>query len=222
MIGATAHLIEKSPECHTASIILLGDFLHYDSFESVTPSSRNLLDADGRFPKMLRAGIRLIRNMIQMALTKHHKVNVIVEIGNHDLSSSIFLMECLHNVYENEPRVEIDTSPMHYHYFKFGKCLVGTHHGHGTKMSQLPMVMAADRPEDWGSTKFRYWWTGHIHHDSAKDFHGVKVESFRILASEDAWAHQKGYRSMPGMKSITLHKDFGEVARNTVNPEMLR
>ena len=55
-----------------------------------------------------------------------------------------------------------------------------------------------------------------------KDFTGCKVESFRILAPKDAWAAEKGYRAQQDMKAIILHKDYGEVARHIVNPEMLK
>jgi len=151
---------------------------------------------------------------------------VIVEIGNHDLSSSIFLMECLWNTYEKEIRVTIDTSPMHFHYFRFGQVLIGTHHGHGVAMDKLPLIMATDRKEDWGETTHRYWWTGHKHTRKtmvgvgAQDFSGCTVEQFRVLAATDAWASQKGYRAIRGMTSIILHKKYGEVARQNVNPEM--
>tara|TARA_R110000772_G_scaffold180258_1_gene291507 strand:+ start:250 stop:645 length:396 start_codon:yes stop_codon:yes gene_type:complete len=130
-------------------------------------------------------------------------------------------MECLHNIYEKEERVSIDRSPRHFHYFSHGSCLVGVHHGHGTKMANLPLIMAADRPEEWGKATHRYWWTGHIHHDSVKDHAGCRVESFRILPPADAWAANKGYRAGRDMKAIVLHSEFGEVARHIVNPAML-
>lgn len=221
LTGAIDHLIDAAPDCEEAAVVFLGDFMHYDSFEPVTPTSRNQLDADSRFPKMVRASIRTMRYMIERAAEKHAKVRVVVEIGNHDLSSSIFLMECLANVYENEPRITVDTSPMHYHYFQFGKCLIGIHHGHGVKMAQLPLIMAADKPKEWGETEYRTWWTGHIHQQTTLDMQGCSVESFRILAPNDAWSHQKGYRSHRDMKCIILHKEFGEVSRNTVNTAML-
>jgi hypothetical protein len=220
--GAINYLVEATPPCGTALIALLGDFFHYDSFDAVTPSSRNLLDADGRYPKMVRAGIRSARYLIEAAKRRHRTVRVIVEIGNHDLSTSIFLMECLANIYEGDDRVTIDTSPSHYHYFEFGKCLIGTHHGHGAKMEKLPLIMASDRAVEWGRTQYRYWLTGHIHNKTAQDYAGCTVESFRILAPADAWATQKGYRSARDMKAIILHKEYGEVARHTVNPSMCK
>jgi hypothetical protein len=227
LCGAIDYLVEAAPSCQQALVAFLGDLVHYDSFESVTPTSRNLLDADGRFPKMVRVAIRAMRYTIQSALKRHQQVHVIVEIGNHDLSSAVFLMECLSVAYENEPRVTIDTSPRHYHYFDFGQCLIGTHHGHGAKMDSLPLIMATDRADAWGRTKFRYWFTGHIHHaksksvvDRSQDYNGCSVESFRILPPTDAYGAQKGYRASRDMKAIVMHREFGEVARHTVNPDM--
>jgi hypothetical protein len=219
--NAMAHLVESVPSCERATIILLGDLLHYDSFEAVTPKNRNLLDADGRYPQMVRAAIRVVRRMVQAALKRHGSVHLIVEPGNHDPSSSIFLMESLSNIYENEDRLTVDTSPSKFHYFSFGKCLVGIHHGDGAKPADLPLIMAVDRAQEWGEAEFRYIWTGHIHTDNVKDFRGVRWESFRILAPPDAWAAGKGYRSRQDMKAIVLHKEFGEVARYIVNPTML-
>ena len=226
LAGATNYLVERAPAAQQALVVFLGDFMHYDSFEPVTPTSRNQLDADSRFPKMVRASVRSMRYMIERALEKHARVHVIVEVGNHDLSSSIFLMECLANTYEKELRVTVDTSPMHFHYYRFGGSLIGTHHGHGVKMQHLPLIMATDRKEDWGETTHRYWWTAHTHKSgaqvfpSAQDLSGCIVESFRVLAASDAWATQKGYRAVREMKSIIIHRRYGEVARNTVNPDM--
>ncbi len=221
LTGAMDQLVSATPDCDEAAVVFLGDFLHIDSFEAVTPTAKNQLDTDGRFPKMVRAAIRSMRYLIGSALEHHKKVRVIVEIGNHDLSSSIFLMECLANIYEEEPRLSVDTSPKHFHYFSFGKCLVGTHHGHGVKMDKLPLIMATDRAEEWGGAEYRYWWTGHIHTDRVRDYAGCRVESFRILGPNDAWAENKGYRPQQDMKAIVLHRDFGEVARHIVNPNML-
>lgn len=217
---ASSFLIETAPKAEQALIAFLGDFMHYDSWAAVTPAHGNLLDADGRFPKMVRASMRAMRRMIEHALNKHQKVHVIVEIGNHDPASSIFLMECLASLYEKEPRVKVDTSPSHYHYFEWGALLLGTHHGHGSKPDKLPSIMAADRSEAWGRTKFHHWITGHIHSDSRKDFPSCVWESMRVLAPVDGWAAKQGYRGYRDMKAIIFHREHGEVSRHTVTPGM--
>ncbi len=221
LLRATDHLIDVAPQCETSIIAILGDFFHYDSFDALTPTNHNILDSDTRYPKMVRTATGLVRYMIDAALKRHGAVHVIIEIGNHDLSSSIFLAEFISALYENESRVSVDTSPSHFHYFSFGRVLVGTYHGHRTKMANLPLIMANDRPELWGATDHRYWWTGHVHHEQVKDYVGCRVESFRVLAAADAYTANAGYRSKRDMKAIILHKTFGEVARHTVNPLML-
>lgn len=217
---AFSHLILATPPCQQAVVVSLGDILHYDSNEAVTPAHKNLLDADGRAQKMLEAGVESIRNAINIALSHHAQVHVIFVPGNHDPYSTKFLRIMFAAFYENEPRVTVDKSPADYHYYEFGKNLIGTHHGHGAKMDSLPGIMACDQAEAWGRTKHRVWWTGHNHHQQLKDFPGCTVESFRILAAPDAYAAQKGYRAKRGMQAVVLHREFGEVARHTVNPSM--
>ncbi len=141
LLNAFDYLADTMHFAETGLIAFLGDFMHYASMQPVTPTSGNLLDADSRFPKMAAMAVKCMKYMIERALCLHKKVHVIVEIGNHDLSSSIFLMICLDTLYADNPRVTVDTSPMHFHYYKFGKTLIATHHGHGTKMASLPIIM---------------------------------------------------------------------------------
>lgn len=213
-------LFNSSPPCAICMIPFLGDLAHYDGMQAVTPTNKNLLDADGRYPKMMRVAVRSIRYSIDRALLKHGFVHVIIEIGNHDPSTAIMIALLLKAVYENEPRVFVDTSPSHYHYFRFGANFIGTHHGNGAKPQDLPGIMASDRPADWGETKYRTWFTGHIHTKRIWDYPGCTVESMRVLPPADAWAHGEGYRSMRGMQAIILHKEHGEVMRLSAHPEM--
>lgn len=221
LIGAMDYLVDAAPSSKVGAVILLGDFLHYDSFESVTPQNRNQLDSDGRYPRMVRAAMRTVRYAISRALEKHQEVRVIVASGNHDPSSMAFLREALSCLYENDPRVSVDRSPTAFHYLTFGNVMIGVHHGDRTKPESLPLVMAADRPQDWGQTKHRYCFTGHTHVDRMREIGGVKVESFRILPPQDAWAYNNGYRAGREMKRIDFHHEHGEVSRQTVTPDML-
>jgi hypothetical protein len=166
--------------------------------------------------------IRIIRRSIDLALVKHKRVHLILEFGNHDPSSTVFLMAAISALYENEPRVTVDVSPMFFHYFRFGKVLIGTNHGDKVKGDRLPLIMATDRPEDWGATLFRLWLCGHVHHFSAKDHPGCSVETAEVLPPEDAHAHQSGYRSKRGMKSIIFDREEGEMGRHFVRPSMFR
>lgn len=217
---ASRRLIDTCPPCEQALIAFLGDFHHYDSYAAVTPAHKNLLDADGRFPKMVETGVRIVRHVIMAALERHRHVTVIFEGGNHDPATAAFMRILLACLYENEPRVTVDKSPMGCHYFEWRKVLIGTHHGDKIKGEKLPGIMAHDRPEAWGRTAHRVWLTGHVHHESLKSFPGCKVETLEVLPPLDAYAAGAGYRGGRSMKAIVYHGEHGEVERHTVNPGM--
>ncbi|WP_057659297.1 hypothetical protein [Pseudoxanthomonas dokdonensis] len=219
--GAMAALVEAAPKTDKAVIVNLGDWFHYDSIEPVTSRSGHVLDSDGRYAKMIGVGIKVIRQCITSALAKHRQVHVINVIGNHDDTGALWLSAALAHVYESEPRVSIEQSPAPFTYFRHGKTLVGCHHGNTCKPDKLPGVMAADRPIDWGATEHRYWWLGHVHHQSVKEYPGVSVETFGTLAAKDAYATAGGWRAARNMKCIVLHDEHGEVARHAVSPAML-
>ena len=82
--------------------------------------------------------------------------------------------------------------------------------------------MATDQAQAWGRTEFRYWYIGHVHHQSVKEYGGVTVESFNTLTAKDAYSAWGGYRAQQNMKCIIHHAEFGEVGRHAVNPNMLK
>lgn len=216
LVHAVDQLVELAPPAEHALIINLGDFFHSDTQDNRTARSGHALDVDTRWAKVLSVGIRTMRRCIDRALIKHKTVRVVCEIGNHDDHSAIMLAICLQQYYENNDWVEVDTSPSMFHWHRFGENLIGITHGDKVKADKLPGVMACDRKRDWGETSFRYWYTGHVHHDSLKEYPGCIVETFRTLAPKDAWHHGAGYRSDQDMKCDVLHKKFGRINRHIV------
>lgn len=214
-------LVDAAPKSKRALVVNLGDLFHYDSLEAKTPRSGHFLDADGRYAKMIQVGVKVMRRCIASALLKHQEVHVINVPGNHDETGALWLATALNIAYENEPRVIVDMGPSLFAYHRFGKVLLGTHHGHTCKAEKLPGVMAADRAKDWGETVHRHWLTGHIHHEMRKEYPGCTVESFNTLAAKDAYAMNGGWRSGRSLSAIVYHKDFGEVARSKVNAAMV-
>lgn len=216
IVAAVDHLIALAPPARECLIASLGDFYHSDNQSNRTARSGHALDVDGRWAKVLSVGIRAMRRCIDKALERHEIVRVVCEIGNHDDQSAIMLALCLSNYYEHEPRVIVDTSPAKFHWHEHGECLIGITHGDTVKKEQLGPIMASDMPEAWGRTKHRIWYTGHIHHDSVREYPGVMVESFRTLAARDAWSSAAGYRSGRDLKLDVWHKRWGRIMRHTV------
>lgn len=219
---ATRKLVDLAPTCEQALVINLGDFFHSDNYDNRTRRGGHALDVDSRWPKVLRVGFAAMVRCVEFALAKHRRVRVINAIGNHDDQSAVMLSLFLDAWFRANDRVEIDVSPAAFHWYRFGANLIGVTHGDKIKPDKLPGVMAADQAESWGETRHRYWYTGHVHHDAAREYPGCVVESFRTLAARDAWHTQQGYRSGRDMKCDVIHREHGRVLRHTVGVGMLR
>lgn len=218
---AMNHLVYHAPAAETAYILDVGDFFHADNQSNETSHSGNKLDVDGRYAKVLSAGIQCVCDLILLALQKHSKVLYRSVIGNHNEHSAIMMNLAVKMRFHNEPRLEVLDSPSHHHYYQFGTNLLADTHGHTTKADNLPLLMAVDQPEMWASTTNRVWRTGHIHHLSQKEYSGCTVVSYRTLAPKDAWHSASGYRSNREMQCTVYHKDKGKVGASFVNPSML-
>lgn len=214
-------MIDASPDAETGVVAQLGDFIHQDSMMPVTPTSGHIVDADSRYAKVVSVGIRILRRVIQMALKKHKKVIVLMAEGNHDMSSSIWLREMFKAVYEKEPRVQVIDTPLPYYVYQHGETMLAWHHGHLRKNDQLPILFATQFSDLWGKTKKRYVHTGHRHHAEEKEHSGMMVIQHSTLAARDAYAARGGWMSERKVNAITYHKQWGEVGRITVVPEMI-
>ena len=218
--GAIDRLIASSPNTHTALLLNLGDMFHADNQKNVTNSGHQL-DVDGRWAKVQQIGLRAIIYCLQRLLEKHQKVVFRINKGNHDGHSSYALALMISCYFHNEPRMEVDLSPAVSWYYPFGKVLIGSTHGDTVKGKDMMSIMASDIPEDWGRSKYRYWYVGHVHHRDVKEYQGGVVEYFRTLAARDAWHQGQGYRAGRDMCSIILHKEYGEIERHTCDIGMV-
>src|SRR5690606_23103665 len=62
---AMTALVDSAPRSETALVVNLGDALHFDSLEAKTPRSGHLLDADGRYAKVVDVAILTMRQCIE-------------------------------------------------------------------------------------------------------------------------------------------------------------
>lgn len=208
-------VVAAAPASTRALLIFLGDFLHTDDSTDATPAHGHKLDADSRYAKRVTVGLQLMRHLIDLARQKHQHVTVWVRQGNHDPHASVMLRAAVSALFEADDRVTISDEPGQFEVIQFGECLIGATHGHTIKAAKLPLLMATRYPEQWGSTRWRLWYTGHTHHDYAESFPGCTVEQTRIIAPKDAWAHASGYDADRGMHVDTWHVERGRIARHT-------
>lgn len=219
LMDTMASLVADAPSSKTGVILNLGDFFHSDNDSNRTPKSGHALDVDGRYAKILRVGVDLLVHCVQLALQRHERVVVRCLPGNHDPYASLALATALGAFFSNSPRVTVDADPSPFFKYRFDKVLIASAHGDMIKAADMPGFVAATWPEDWGATRFRYVYLGHVHHRSVGggEKAGVVWETFQTLAPKDIWHHSSGYVSGRSMVSITHHRAKGEVKRSTVS-----
>lgn len=207
--------ISRTPPSATAIVLGGGDLTHADNNKNQTARSANQLDVDGRHQKVVETAGRLMVRTIDAALRRHGEVIVRNLKGNHDEETATSIAWFLHAWYRNEPRVTVDLDQSLFFYHRFGKVMLAATHGHEAKLTDMPMIMAHRRAEDWGATKFRYAHGFHIHHKSkyATEGEGVIMESHQAPIPQDAWHYGSGFLSGRSLMTITYHRDFGEVGR---------
>ena len=221
LINWFKYAIAAAPPAEGAVLCFLGDDLHQDGMENLTPASKHILDSDSRFSKVIRLWIRVRRRINAMLLAKYSWVHVIEAEGNHNPVSSIWMREWLSALYEDEPRLTVDTSVDPYYCYEWGDTSLFFHHGHKRRPTNIDDVFVAKFREVFGRTKHSYGHMGHLHHRDVKETSLMTIEQHRTLAESDSYASRHGFISGQEAQVITYHKKHGEVSRLVVSPSLV-
>lgn len=221
LINWFTYAIHHAPDAEVGVLAQMGDFLHFDSLEAVTPASKHILDADSRYQKVVRSAIRCLRHIVDLMLAKYGKVHVIVSDANHDPIGGVWLREMLSALYERNRRITIDVSPATFNVYEHGLTSLFFHHGHKKKPENIHDVFASMFRDVFGRTKFSYAHMGHQHHKLAKETNLMIIEQHRTMAEKDAYAARGGWLAGRSADVITYSKIHGEVGRLTTTPAML-
>lgn len=223
LCAAIGILIEELPSCERIVINDLGDFTHYENMKGETEASGHKLDYDGRFPKMIKVYSRVMRWIVDLALTKAQHVDVIVNQGNHSRTNDIWMAELLRVAYGHTGRVHVLNNDSVFIAYRMGKTLVMVHHSDTCRPNRLAGVMTTDFRKDFGETDFHYIDIGHVHHGMVmKEHPSIVIESFNHLAALDKWAHDGGYRNRKSITIIERSRTYGEKRRRLLSIEEVR
>lgn len=209
--------IASSPNSEKAVILIGGDALHANDQTAQTPQSRHVLDVASSYSEALDVAIQTFAACIEMAASKHKSVVVSVIQGNHDRDAFLAIMYALGERYRDNPRIEVQRRGGEFFVMEWGRVMLASHHGDKAKAERLVMHMADEWSEMWGRTRYRFYFTGHMHHAKLLDVGGVQVEQLRAVAPRDAYAASHSYSSRSEVQAITYHKDSGEVSRVKVS-----
>ena len=146
--------------------------------------------------------------------------------GNHDDILSGALFSVMQAWFRNDPHVKFHDGRGVYNYLEYGSSMIQITHGHGEfKADKLANIMAHERPQMWGRTKYKYCLTGNLHHHSIHEAGGVMCFLLPSLSGSDRWSTKNGYMtSRPGLLGLCFDKStgymasiFGHVSQDTIH-----
>lgn len=193
--------------------VIGNDILHIDNAKRTTTVGTPQ-DTDGMWHTNFLIAKSLYVDIIEL-LMQVADVHVIYNPSNHDYTNGFFLAQVIETHFKDCENVSFDTTIAHRKYYVYGKNLIGTTHGDGAKVQDLPLLMAHESNE-WSNCKHKYIYTHHLHHKISKDYMGVCVETLRSPSGTDSWHHRNGYQHAPKAVEGYLHdKEHGQIARFT-------
>lgn len=178
------------PEC-----IYIGvgsDYFHIDN-DQLQTTRGTPQDCDGTYAQIFSEGCQLFVDFVEMVRSFTPKTHLVFMPGNHDRTSSLGLMTVLQSLYRNADDVSTTMTPQDRQYFTYGSSLICFTHGDGCRSTDLPSIMAYEAAQDWGEAEHRMVFSGHLHHQTVKEYKGVTMFQMGSLAGTDRWHSRKGF-----------------------------
>ena len=192
------------------------DFFHTDTLQGTTTAGTPQ-DFDGRWQKQFNKGVELLVWTFDL-FSQLGPVDGLLVPGNHDKMVSYYALMFLMAWFKDREEVNINTDPKTRKYIEFGKNLIGFTHGDKEKKRIFGNMQIEAAPA-WGRTKYREFHTGHWHHESLKEEHGVIVRSLSSITATDAWHFESGYVGAIAKQQTFLwhkHKGLYEIWQTTL------
>jgi len=189
--------------------------MHVDSKRGQTTHGTQM-DFDSRYIRVFRRLVAVHQRAVDL-LRQVAPVDVKIVPGNHDEHVAFHLGEVLATRYESVKNVAVDNGPALRKYYDYGVNLFGFAHGDAEKVTELPLVMARERPEMWARCSSREWHIGHKHiaekvswreQDLFSD-KGVRVRRLTSLSAHDAWHTKYAYMDRRACEAFLFHRDAG-------------
>jgi len=220
-LEGTRGLLKKASGYNISKILFVigNDVLNTDTI-SRTTTSGTPQDTDLHWFKAFQLARKCYVVCIEMCM-QVADVDVVHCPSNHDFMSGCFLADSLQSWFRKSDNVTFNISPSYRKYYQYHSNMLEFEHGDKGKAQNIPLLMAQEKPHIWASTKFRYAYLHHVHHQdkkqfqSGKDYIGVNVTYLRSPSSADLWHSDQGYKSQVAVEAFIHSKFDGRVAHLT-------
>lgn len=203
-------------------LVVGNDILHFDTPKRTTTAGTPQ-DTDGMLHSIYLEGLQLYVQIIERLITIAD-VEVVYNPSNHDYMSGYMLAQTLSAWFRTSKNVTFDVSISHRKYSTYGKNLICTSHGDGTKHEDMPNLMSREHPK-WNNeikNQMGYIYLHHLHHKkvtkwvSSQDTRGIEMQILRSPSAPDSWHSINGYCLAPqAVEGFIHHKEHGKIASLT-------
>lgn len=197
-------------------IFVIGnDFFHTDNFQNQTTSGTPQ-DVNTSWNNSYEEGFKLLVWAIEFLEQFCNKLQVIHVPCNHSKQKGFYLAHALETYFKEATSITFDRTAVHTKVYNYGTNLLGFHHG-DTDINRLPIYFPSKFAVEWGLSKFRYIFLGHIHHPKKYKFvldnrevEGIRLSYLPSLSGSDSWHDMKLYDSSirAGVASV-YHRSKG-------------
>lgn len=158
-------------------------------------------DTDVRWQKLIDVTTEMVINGIEI-LKQIAPVKVSYIASNHDEVTTYGIVNTLGAWFRQDPRVEVDKSPISRKYFLFGKTLVCYAHGNtekpldGTKnkLSKMAALMPVEAKQLWAQADYAEIHAAHFHSERSTDeVNGIITRRISSPTAADTWTFKSGY-----------------------------
>jgi len=144
-------------------------------------------------------------------------IDVIVVTGNHDTERMFYLGDVISAYFTNNKNITVNNNGEYRKYYEYGVNMLLFTHGDKEKTSDLPLIMATERPEMFARTKYREVHLGHFHKEMSNEYRGIKVKFLPSICTTDDWHKMKGYDHFKCAQAFLYNKYYGLQATYQIN-----
>lgn len=220
MVRVTEALAARSSRPHKCVLVFGGDMLHTDTRQNRTEMSGHTLDVDTRYHRVVEYIIAACRDVVQICASVANEVEIVVLQGNHSWHSEAWLARVLDAYYHACPNITVNLTRSARKHLVFGQNLLVWAHGDKIPAHKWAMIIAAEFPKQWGSTRFRHLKTGDKHHKKTiapimvDEQSGLLFEIVEALCPSDSWHSGAGFiGSQKGASAFEYHRNHGIMTR---------
>lgn len=185
-----------------------GDLLNMDTFHGTTTAGTPVNNSQTAMETYVEAFDAIYWSI---AYIKAHctKLDVVYVPGNHDRLSSFHLAHALSKSYEDMNIAwHVDYSERRV--LTYGDNFFAFEHGDTNTKNSL-LIYATENPNDWGSTKYRTLYTGHLHTKRKIEYitedenTGFAIKILPSLSRSDYWHYHNKFTGNKRAGVLDLH-----------------